>query len=180
MTQLVTERLRLREMKDSDATFMLESLNEPAFLRHVGDRGVRTVAEAQCYLRERVTSRYQQQGYGVWLVTLQETGEAIGICGLIKRETLEDIDLGFSFLERFWGRGYAFEAAEAVMDYGWKVAKLPRIVAVVSPHNTASIRLLNKLGLSFERKVRLSPSEPELELLAIARPPGASVRFRGN
>ncbi|MBA3961240.1 MAG: GNAT family N-acetyltransferase [Chthoniobacterales bacterium] len=175
MTKLVTERLRLREMEESDAAFMLESLNEPAFIRHVADRGVRTVAEAQTYLRERITSKYQSQAYGVWLVELKETSEAIGICGLIKRDTLEDVDLGFSFLERFWGRGFAFEAAAAVVDYGWKVADLPRIIAIVSPRNTASIRLLQKLGLSFERKIRLSTSEPELELLALGRPRGVSA-----
>lgn len=167
---LETARLRLREMTDADAAFMLEILNEPAFIQNVGDRGVRTVDEAVQYLRERVTASYEKFGFGSWLVETKDTGEPIGICGLIKRDALEDVDLGFSFLERFRSRGFAFEAAQATLSYGWTVAKLPRIAAIVAPHNVGSIRLLEKLGLQFERKVCLQPDQPELLLLMIRRP----------
>jgi RimJ/RimL family protein N-acetyltransferase len=168
MTELETARLRLREMNETDAPFLLEVLNEPAFVRNVGDRGVRTLDDAVQYLRERVTASYEKFGFGSWLVEAKDTGEPLGICGLIKRDALEDVDLGFSFLERFWSRGFAYEAAKPVLDYGWRVAKLSRIVAIVAPHNAASIRLLEKLGFHFEKKVHLVPEGPELMLMAIA------------
>jgi RimJ/RimL family protein N-acetyltransferase len=170
MTKLETARLRLREMTTSDAPFLLEVLNEPAFLRNVGDRGVRTVADATKYLLERIASQYQSLGFGMWLVELRETGEAIGICGLVKRDALEHIDLGFSFLERFWRRGFAEESARAVMTYAWRVAELPLLAAIVAPQNRASIRLLGKLGFAAEKEVKLTPDGPKLKLLQITRP----------
>ena len=168
MTELETVRLRLREMNEADAPFLLEVLNEPAFVRNVGDRGVRTVDDAAQYLRERVTASYEKFGFGMWLVEMKDTGQLLGICGLIKRDALEDVDLGFSFLERFWSRGFAYEAATSALGYGWSVAKLSRVVAIVAPHNAASIRLLEKLGFRFEKKVHLVPEGPELMLMAIA------------
>lgn len=166
MMTVVTERLRLRPMQEEDAAFLLEVLNEPAFIRNVGDRGVRTVPAAEQYLRERITAQYERYGFGMWLVELVATGEALGICGLIKRDNLEDIDLGFSFLERFWSRGYASEAAAAALRVGGESFQLSRIVAIVAPHNRASVRLLEKLGFRLEKKFRLTPETEELLLLA--------------
>lgn len=170
MTLLETERLRLREMEEGDRAFLLEVLNEPAFVRNVGDRGVRTEAAAIDYLRERIAPSYSQNGFGLWLVELKESDEPIGMCGLLRRETLEDVDVGFSFLERYWSRGFAFEAAAATLDFGWGVAKLPRIVAITVAQNRSSVRLLEKLGLRFEKMIRLTPDDPELMLFAIASP----------
>ncbi|MBA3651858.1 MAG: GNAT family N-acetyltransferase [Chthoniobacterales bacterium] len=167
MTTLETTRLRLRPMVEGDAAFLLEVLNEPAFIRNVGDRGVRTVADAAHYLRERITAQYERFGFGMWLVELNKTGEPVGICGLIKRDNLDEVDLGFSFLERFWSRGYALEAAAAALCAAWKVAKLSRLVAIVAPHNNASVRLLEKLGFRLENKIRLAPETEELLLFAI-------------
>jgi RimJ/RimL family protein N-acetyltransferase len=168
--KLQTARLRLREMNEADAVFLLEVLNEPAFLRNIGDRGVRTPAEAAGYLEERITSSYARFGFGMWLVELVETDEAIGICGLIKRDALADADLGFSFLERHWGSGFAFEAAVVVADYAWKVVKLPRLLAIVAPGNAASIRLVGKLGFRFEKSVQITTDGPELILFAAENP----------
>ena len=166
MTTLETERLRLRPMTEADAPFLLEVLNEPAFIRNIGDRGVRTVEEAREYMKERITSQYERHGFGMWLVEIKEIGDPVGICGLIKRETLDDIDLGFSFLERFWSRGFASEAASAVLARAFRALKLTRIVAIVAPHNGSSVRLLEKLGFQFEKMVRLT-AEEELRLFAI-------------
>ncbi|MEO7723428.1 MAG: GNAT family N-acetyltransferase [Chthoniobacterales bacterium] len=167
MTTLETTRLRLRPMVEEDAAFLLEVLNEPAFIRNVGDRGVRTVEDAAHYLRERITAQYERFDFGMWLVELSKTGEPVGICGLIKRDNLEEVDLGFSFLERFWSRGYALEAAAAALRAAWEVAKLSRLVAIVAPHNIASVRLLEKLGFLLENKIRLAPEAEELLLFAI-------------
>lgn len=170
MKGVETDRLRIRELTaDHNAAFVIEVLNEPAFIRNVGDRGVRTAADAADYIRERIAPSYERFGFGMWLVEVKATCEPVGICGLLKRETLEDVDLGFSFLERFWSQGFAFEAALAVMDYGWTVAKLSRIVAITVPHNPSSIRLLEKLGMRFEKMVQLTPDPPELMLFAAAR-----------
>ncbi len=166
-----TPRLRLRELQpERDAGFLLQVLNAPAFVRNVGDRGVRTEADASRYIRERIVASYKQFGFGMWLVELKETSDPIGICGLIKRDTLEDIDIGFSLLEGFWACGYAFEAARATMEYGWTVAKLSRVVAIVAPHNASSIRLLEKLGMRFERMTSVTPDGPELMLFAGRNP----------
>jgi [ribosomal protein S5]-alanine N-acetyltransferase len=162
--KLETPRLRLREISNADATFILELLNEPAFLRNIADRGVRTVADAITYIDKRFTSAYKRYGFGTWIVELKDSGESVGTCGLIKRDTLEDVDLGFAFLERHRSRGFAFESSNAVMEYGWKVVKLSRLVAIVASHNTPSIRLLEKLGFNYEKMVRLTPEDAELML----------------
>lgn len=165
-----TARLRLREMEEEDGPFLLLVLNEPAFIRNVGDRGVRSSGAAVDYLRERIAPSYGKNGFGLWLVELKKSGEPIGICGLIKRDVLEDVDVGFSFLERYWSRGFAFEAAAATLEYGWRVAKLRRIIAITAPHNADSIRLLEKLGLHYEKRIQLPPETVEVMLLAIERP----------
>ncbi len=172
MDTLETERLRLRPMKESDGAFLLEVLNEPAFIRNIGDRGVRTVKKAVFYLRERILAQYASHGFGMLLVELKESAEPVGICGLIKRDSLEDIDVGFSFLERFWSRGYAAEAAGAVVRDAIKRRRLSRLVAIVAPHNVASVRLLEKLGFQLEKKIRLTPGDEELLLYAFS--PGGS------
>ncbi len=165
MTILETERLSLRTIDpDGDATLMLELLNEPAFIRYVADRGVRTIEAASDYIREKILPSYETFGFGFYLVERKDTREAIGICGLIKRDALEDVDIGFSTASRYWGKGYAFEAASALMAHGRKVHCLPRIVGVTAPDNFASINLLQKLGLRFERMIRLPGYGPESKL----------------
>ncbi len=168
MDTLETERLRLRPMNARDAAFLREVLNEPAFIRNIGDRGVRTVEQAVIYLRERILAQYESYGFGMLLVELKESAQPVGICGLIKRDNLEDIDVGFSLLERFWSRGYAAEAATTVVNEAMGVRQLSRLVAIVAPHNAASVRLLEKLGFQLEKKIRLTPDDDDLLLFAIS------------
>jgi RimJ/RimL family protein N-acetyltransferase len=140
-----TQRLLLRQLTRADADFILELLNEPSFIENIGDKNVRTTADACVYIS---TS-------SLYLVELKDPQIAIGICGLLKRDYLEDVDIGFAFLERFWSKGYAHESASAVMNYGLNVLKLPRIVAITAPDNQGSINVLTKLGLRYEKMVNL-------------------------
>lgn len=167
MKILDTERLTLRELTEEDAGFMLKLLNEPSFLRFIGDRGVRTVEDARRYLREGPISSYKRLGFGLYLVELRDAQTPIGICGLVKREALDDVDIGFAFLPAFWSKGYAFESAAAVMRYAQDVIGLNRIAAIVSPDNDRSIGVLNKLGLRFERLITWPEDGSELKLYAI-------------
>ncbi len=167
MKILDTERLTLRELTAEDADFMLKLLNEPSFLRFIGDRGVRTVDDARRYLLEGPISSYQRFGFGLYLVELKGAPVPIGICGLIKRDALDDVDIGFAFLPAFWSKGYAFESAAAVLRYASDVIGLNRIVAIVSPDNEPSISVLTKLGLQFERFITWPEDGSQLKLYAI-------------
>ena len=161
---LETDRLILRHLSTDDAEFILELLNEPSFLRFIGDKGVRTLEDARDYILNGPVDMYNRFGFGLYLTELKGNGAPIGICGLIKRDGLEDVDIGFAFLPRFWGKGYAYEAASAVMTYGKDVLGIKRIVAITSPDNHASGRLLEKLEMRFERMVRLSEDAEEVRL----------------
>ena len=161
---LETDRLILRHLSPDDAEFILRLLNEPSWLRFIGDKGVRTVEDARAYILKGPVEMYARLGFGLYLVELKEEGSSIGICGLIKRDSLEDVDIGFAFLPKHWGRGYAYEAASAVMAYGGKALGLKRIVAITSADNDSSVRLLEKLGLRFEGMVKLSNDSEEVRL----------------
>jgi len=150
-----TPRLRLRYLSPDDAAFIVELLNQPEFIRNIGDREVRSLEDARRYIRSGTVTGYEQLGFGLYLVELQDGAIPIGICGLLKRDYLDDVDVGFALSERFRNRGYAFEAACAVMRYGQQVLGLGRIVAITSPDNHASIKLLRRLGLEFERNIRV-------------------------
>lgn len=166
MTIFETARLILRRADLDDAEFVLDLLNDPAFLRHIGDKGVRTLEEARDYLRKGPLKSYERFGFGLWLAVLKAGGTTIGLCGLVRRDTLDDVDIGFAFLPQFRSQGYAFEAAEASLAHGRAVLGLARIVAIVSPDNSGSIRVLEKIGLRFERMIRLSINEPEIKLFS--------------
>ena len=166
MKVLETDRLVLRRLSAADAPFILELLNEPSFLRFIGDRGVRTLDDAREYIRKGPEESYQRLGFGLFLTQLKDGEIPIGICGLLKRDTLEDVDLGFAFSPRYWGLGYAQESAAAVMEYGRTVFQLKRIVAVTNPDNASSLRVLEKLGMRFERMVQMRADESEIKLLA--------------
>jgi len=155
---LRTQRLQLRELTFEDAAFILELLNEAAFLRYIGDKGVRTLADARDYLQKGPIDSYQRNGFGLYAVCTQADGGAapVGICGLVKREGLQDPDIGFAFLARHWARGYAVESAAAVLDLGTRTLKLPRIVAITSPDNWGSIRVLERIGMKFDRLISLT------------------------
>jgi len=164
---LDTERLSLRRLDAGDADFIVELLNQPSFIANIGDRGVRTADDARRYIEDGPVASYERFGFGLFLVALKATGEPIGICGLLKRDTLPDVDVGFALLPQFWSRGYAIECATAVTAWGRDVLALPRIVAIVNPANAASIRVLGKMGFAFERLVRVRDDAPEIELHAL-------------
>jgi ribosomal-protein-alanine N-acetyltransferase len=161
---LETKRLRLRWLAEKDATFILDLVNEAAFIRNIGDKGVRTIDGARDYILTGPVASYAKFGFGLYLVELTETGEAIGICGLLKRDSLEDVDIGFAFLERFRKKGFAYEAAAAVMEYGRNALGLKRIVAITSADNEGSMRVLEKIGLRFEKIIRMPGSDEDTRL----------------
>ncbi len=166
MRVLETDRLILRWLEPDDAPFILEWLNHPSFLHFIGDRGVGTIEEARGYISQGPGQSYAEHGFGLYLVELKDDLRPIGMCGLLRRETLEDVDLGFAFLPQYWGQGYAFESTKAVLAHGRADFDLKRIVALTSSDNEASIRLLEKLGMRFERTVRLADDAPEVKLFA--------------
>ncbi len=162
MTVLQTGRIALRRLTTDDASFIRELVNEPSWIRYIGDRGVRSEDDARAYLVRGPIAMYERHGFGLWMCESKATGEPLGICGLIKRDTLEDVDIGFAFLPRFWGQGYAREAAAAVLDYGREVLELDRIVAITSSDNASSIRLLEKLGLRLEKSFEIDGKPTQL------------------
>ena len=164
---LETGRLTLRWVDLGDARFVLGLLNDPSFLLHIGDKGVRTEDDARRYIAEGPLASYARSGHGLYVVVLRESGAPIGICGLLKRDWLEDVDLGFALLPPYWGHGYAFEAASAVLAQGRGPFGLRRIVAITSLENAPSIRLLDRLGFRFERVARFTEGGEELRLFAL-------------
>jgi RimJ/RimL family protein N-acetyltransferase len=154
-------------MSDADAAFMLELLNDPDFIRFIADRGVRTLESSARYVRERFVESYRQHGFGLWLVEAKGEGVPVGICGLLKRgEPVPGVEVGYAFLPSSRGKGYAYEAASASAAYAREVLGVARLHAVVNSDNAASIRLLEKLGMRFERMVRLAGEEFDIKLFS--------------
>jgi RimJ/RimL family protein N-acetyltransferase len=166
MPLLETERLTLRRLTLDDAPFIMRLVNEPSWLQFIGDKGVRTLDDARRYLRKGPLELYERYGFGPLRVELKSDGTAIGICGLLKRDTLPDADIGFAFFPAHWGRGYAFESAAAVLAHGRTTHGLSRILALTAPANAASIKLIERLGLKFEGMARILPDAPESKLFA--------------
>lgn len=167
MQTLETERLLLRPLTNDDAEFILELLNDPSFIQNIGDRKVRSIDGAKAYITNGAVASYAKNGFGLYLVTLKETGESMGICGLIKRETLDDVDIGYAFLPRFWSKGYAVESALVMKQFAREKVGLKRMVAITDPQNAGSIRVLEKIGMKFEKMVRLANDDIELKLFAV-------------
>ncbi len=152
---LETERLRLRRLSAADAGFVFRLVNDPDWLRYIGDRGVRTVEDAERYIANGPVAMYAQHGFGLLAVETREDPMPIGICGLLKRETLPDVDIGFAFLPEFRGRGYALEAARATLAWARFGLELARVIAITAPDNVRSRTLLEKIGLRYERTTTL-------------------------
>lgn len=163
-----TERLNLRWVTRDDADMMLAVWNDPDFYKYVGDRGIRTIDEAYVALEEGAFRLYAKYGYGPYRVGLLENDEAIGTCGLFRREGYEDADIGWSILPRYAGRGYAYEAACAVLDYAFGDAGLSRVIAFISADNLPSLGLAKKLGMRYERMARLAGDDEDVCLYSMA------------
>ena len=162
-----TRRLRLRWFVPGDAAFILELVNEPGWLQYIGDRNVHSIADAHQYLETVPLASYRDNGFGLFAVDRLEDGITVGMCGLIRRPVLDDVDIGFAMLARYGGRGYASEAAAATLDYARDVAGLPRIVAITTQDNTRSARVLEAIGMHFDRLVTLPPETRPLRLFTI-------------
>lgn len=175
--ELRTERLRLRLFEPADAPFILRLLNETGFLRFIGDRGVRTLEDAQLHLEQFPLESYRAHGFGVYLVELEPGGIPIGMCGLTRKPWLPAPDLAYAFLAEHGGRGYATEAARAVLEHARATLRLERLVAIVLPDNTPSIRLLQKLGFTAEGVV-VDPRDGA-ELLLYGSSSGVSASAAG-
>ena len=164
MTVPETERLLLRRFTVADAQFILTLLNEPSFLRYIGDKQVRNLEDARQYILNGPVASYERNGFGLCLVELKESHTPIGMCGLLKREELSDADIGFAFLPSFWNKGFAFEAATAVLKDARQGLKLQCILAITSLDNEASIKLLERLGFRFEKVIQLSANGEQVKL----------------
>jgi [ribosomal protein S5]-alanine N-acetyltransferase len=169
---LETHRLRLSELSTEDAEFILELLNEPSFIKNIGDRKVRTLDDARAYILNGPVASYEKNGFGLWAVEEKESGAKTGMCGLLKRDVLEHVDIGYALLPEFCSRGYALESATAVISYATTALGLQRVLAVVNPHNASSIRLLKKMAFEYEKMVRLADDADEIMMFgrSLARP----------
>jgi [ribosomal protein S5]-alanine N-acetyltransferase len=159
MRVLETDRLSLRRLNLEDAEFIFRLVNEPSWLRFIGDKNVRTLDDARHYLETGPLAMYATFGFGMLLVELKVSGTAIGACGLLKRDALPDPDIGYAFLPEFWSKGYALEAATAVLSYGHKTHGLNRIMAITSPDNASSVRVLERCGMKFEGMKAMSETD---------------------
>ena len=162
MKILETDRTILREITEDDAAFVLDLLNQPSFIKYIGDRNVRDLEQAREYVESRFTFNYKKFNFGMWLVELKETGEPIGMCGFVKRDSLPEADIGFAFLPQFERKGFGFETADAVLKFGRDSLNLKRILAIVSQDNQSSEKLLLKVGFAFERLIEISGEELKL------------------
>ena len=161
---LETDRLIIRPITLDDASFILTLLNEPSFLRYIGDKQVRNLEDARQYILSGPVASYERHGFGLCLVELRESHTPIGMCGILKREELPDPDIGFALLPDFWSKGLAFEAAAAVLNDARERLKLERILAITSLDNEASMNLLERLGFRFEREIKLSADREPVKL----------------
>lgn len=160
MTVIETDRLTLRKLTLDDAPFILRLVNEPSWIQNIGDKGVRNLEDARNYLCTGPMDMYERRGFGLYMIELNDGDVPIGMCGLIKRDSLQDVDIGYALLPEYWGKGYAHEAVTAVLAYGKRKFGLNRIVAIVSPGNASSIRVLEKVGMQFESMLELSEDNP--------------------
>ncbi|PIA79124.1 GNAT family N-acetyltransferase [Gaetbulibacter sp. 4G1] len=163
-----TERLLISKVSLQDAPFFVKLMNTPHWLKYIGDRNIRSVKDAEANLKNGILKSYKDNGFGFYKVLLKaENNKTIGTAGLIKREQLDDVDVGFGFLPEYEGKGFGFEASVEIMKLAKSEFKLKKVVAITNPDNHNSIKLLEKLGLVFEKRV--NPFEEDKELLLFAK-----------
>ena len=156
-----TPRLTLRLVNIHDAEFIFELLNDPSWIKHIGDRGITDLERARTWINDGPLKSQSTHGFSFYVVTLKESGVQIGLCGLVKREVLPNVDIGYAFLPRYWGQGYAEEAAIAIVHYAHAQLGIDKLAAITSPENASSNKLLKKLGFDFEDEVMLMLSGEE-------------------
>lgn len=161
---LETARIVLRKMTLDDTDFILQLLNEPDYIRFIGDRRVSNQEQAQNYLQNKIIASYKKNGFGLYLAILKDIATPIGCCGFIKRDGLKDVDIGYAYLANYHGQGYATEIAAAVLEMGKTELNLNRIVAITAVDNQGSINVLEKIGFSFEKLITLPGDDEEIML----------------
>ncbi|MGM0835651.1 MAG: GNAT family N-acetyltransferase [Bacillota bacterium] len=166
MIVIETDRLLLRKVEETDAAFILQLLNEPGWLKHIGDKGVRTMEDAVHYIKNSPRAMYDREGFGLFLVEWKKNQAPIGLCGLIKRDGLDDVDIGYAFLADYHAQGFAFEAAQGTVEYAKKI-DLRRLIAITTKHNHSSMKLLEKLGMKPDGFVILPNDKEELRKFAL-------------
>lgn len=162
-----TKKLKLRELTMEDTSFIIELVNSPGWLKFIGDRNIKTVEQATAYLENGPIKSYRENGFGLWLVETRDDKKPIGMCGLLRRDYLDHPDIGFAFLPEFIGKGWGFEAAEATLTLAKDKLMLPILCAITMPNNTASIKLLEKIGFKFMMQISPTGSQEELLLYQI-------------
>jgi len=170
MTIIETQRLLLQEVQLTDAPFIFELLNTPSWIKYIGDRGIRTIADAEQYIQKSFLDSYKKNGFGLYKMVLKTSNVPIGLCGLVNRVSLEDIDIGFALLPDYAKKGYAYEAANATMEYAWNQVGLTTVVAITSKDNANSQQLLEKIGLQQTDVITLEGDDEELLFYAVSLP----------
>lgn len=163
----MSDRLILRHLDLNDAEFIFQLLNQESWLKFIGDKNIHNLEAAKEYLINGPLKMYQEYGFGLFAVQRKNDNTLIGMCGLIQRDNLPDVDIGFALLDEFSGFGYAYEAAQSIKNYAINQLKLKRLIAIVNPNNRRSIQLLEKIGLVFEKQIALNTDKPQLNLMAL-------------
>ena len=164
MTILETERLALRKFTTKDSEFILKLLNEPAFIENISDKGVRTIRDAENYILTVPKASYEKHGFGLWLIELKDKSIPIGMCGLLKRAYLRDIDVGYAILTEYYSKGYATEAVQGVTKYAFEKLGIKRLTAIVNPQNYQSLKVLDKTGFIYDKSFTMPGEETEIQL----------------
>ena len=159
-----TPRLILKEFTTEDSDFIIELLNSPGWLKYIGSRDIKTQEDAVNYIENRIRRSYLESGFGFYLMVIRASGAKAGMCGLVKRDSLDEIDIGFALLPQYENFGYAYESADAVMNFAKDKLKLYRLAAITVPYNSSSIKLLEKLGMKFEKTINLPDDQEALML----------------
>lgn len=159
---LETERLILREFDFGDAPSILTLVNTSSWLEFIGDKNVQSIQDAENYLETGPMASYRKNGFGLWAALTKDDQTFIGMCGLVNRDSLDDIDIGFALLPEYASMGYAYEMASATIHYAKNKLNLGKVVAITDVNNTSSIKLLNKIGLQFKKTVNLSINDSAL------------------
>lgn len=162
-----TNRLVISKISLEDAPFFLKLVNTPNWIKYIGDRNLKTIKDAEVYLTNGILKSYKELGFGFYKLQNKFDNESIGICGLVKREQLEDVDFGFAFLPEFEGQGFGFESSMAVLKLAQEKFQLKKLLAITLPINSNSVKLLEKLGFTYEKRVK--PFEDDEELLLFAK-----------
>lgn len=163
----ITERLKIRRFILSDAKFIVRLVNQPDWIKYIGERNIHTINDAVKYLKFGPLAMYENHGFGLYAVESLDKGQLIGMCGLLKRDILDTLDIGFAFLPEYYGCGYGIEAARAVANFAKINLGLTRLLAIVNPDNLRSVKLLEKIGFIYERQIEVEAKKPKVNLMML-------------